>query len=82
MKYKFYCYDDYEGFQTFETLQDAEVEAERILDAYRQDHDGWNEDVVNLCYGSIDNITAECDVIEGDAEHEGSCDYKFYPVEV
>lgn len=80
-KYFVYCSEN--GYESFETEEEAIKEAERRIDEERDAaDDGWDENVETITYGKITHAsfkTGERSVMEEDMvskDCEFICDYK------
>ena len=93
--YNFFVMCPEEGFQVFETLDDALDAAEDRIKCYLVD--GWSEDVTGVCAGKITHRAKECDQVYpvGEIDEDGldeagdywdpdwgyKCNYKMMPTE-
>ena len=51
---QWFSFDPCDGFEFHETEEQAKRKAEASLDGYRSDAvDGWDEEVVYVCWGSV-----------------------------
>ena len=76
----YFVYDNGNGsFDTFDTKEDAQKEAESILDAYRDEApDGWADESLNLCWGVVVQSVMVANQEEYDPDKHlfsSDCDY-------
>ena len=64
--YNFFVMCPEEGFQVFETLEDALDTADERIKGYLVD--GWSEEVTNVCVGKITHRAKICDEVFPDGE--------------
>jgi len=73
---KYFCYDPADGFETYATAEEARKRAEIAIHEYRcEAHDGWHEEVDDVCWGVISEHTIITETIEKpkDCDGEGGC---------
>ena len=94
-KYKFFVFCPEDGFEVFETLDDALDDANEKIKGYLDD--GWSEDVTGVCAGKITHRAKMCDQVfpVGELDEDGldeagepwdpdwgyKCNYKMMPTE-
>lgn len=56
----FFCYDPQEGFQLFDSAEDAKKSAQEALEYERQEAcEGWSDEVDKICWGQLTQCVAE-----------------------
>jgi len=60
---KYFVYSSWDGFELFETEQEAKEHAEGILQVEQDNSgDGWHPDVLKLCWGLLKERTVQTNV--------------------
>jgi hypothetical protein len=80
-KQGYFAYDGENGFDLFDSAQDAENAAQKSLDSYRDwAHEGWDEGVQQVCWGKLHgSITSEnCGQVEFEGEMVEEVNYKLF----
>lgn len=93
--YNFFVFCPEDGFEVFETLDEALDDANEKIKGYLAD--GWSEDVTGVCTGRITHRAKMCDQVfpDGEIDEDGldesgdywdpdygyKCNYKMLPVE-
>ena len=74
-KYNFFMFDPDNGFETYETAEEAKAAADEAIDYYRGEAgDGWPEEVSQVCWGEIKQETQQVGLRPLDKEDSGSCE--------
>lgn len=61
---KYFAYSPWDGFELFETAEEAENHADGILDMERDNSgDGWHADVAQVCWGQLKARTIQTNKI-------------------
>lgn len=78
IRYKFFCYCPNEGFEVFETLDEAIDDANERIQGYL-DH-AWSEDVTGVCAGKITHRAKMCDQVfpDGEIDEDGFDEAGYY----
>ncbi len=75
-KLRFFAYCPDDGFDVFETAEQAKAAAEQWIDSYRGDAvDGWSEEVDQVCWGEIREKATQVGRRPATEEDVTSCDY-------
>lgn len=77
---KYFGYDPENGFETFHTAEEAKNYAQGSIDDYRGiSCDGWSEEVENVCWGEINQVSVQFGLRPRNEEDshslEMTCDY-------
>lgn len=74
-KYKFFAYDSENGFEKFETAEQAEAHAKECIDWYRGEAaDGWPDEVEQVCWGEIKAESTQVDLRKANRDDHSSCE--------
>jgi hypothetical protein len=66
---KYFVYDiESVGFETFDTAEERDAEANARIQDYLDD--GWSEDVVNVCVGEVTHQATETDRVDRPPQEE------------
>lgn len=64
---KYFAYSPWDGFELFETEQEAKDHAEGILGVESDNSsDGWHPEVENICWGKLSQHTIQTMIINKD----------------
>lgn len=58
----FFCNTPDNGFETFDTEDEAKSNAQECIDYYRSEaNEGWSDEVTQICWGKIEQQATEFD---------------------
>lgn len=80
-KQGYFAYDYDNGFELFDSAEDAENAAQKYLDGYREwAHEGWDEGVEQICWGKVQGSIASenCGQVEFEGEMVEAVNYKLF----
>jgi hypothetical protein len=71
---KYFSYDPYDGFELYDTEDEAKAAAQRVLDGEREEaYEGWSEDVDKIFWGEIrQHVVETMNRPRTDADHVDS----------
>jgi hypothetical protein len=76
---KYFSYDPYDGFELYDTEDEAKAATQRVLDIEREEaREGWSEDVDKICWGEVrQHVVETMRRPRTDADH---VDSEFYTI--